>query len=403
MTTPERPSPAAHALAAARVGWRLLPLKTGSKRPYLIGWPDLATDDPAAVAAWWSDDPSANYGIHLGGSGLLVVDVDGDAGRASLAAAEAELGPLPESLRVKTPNGLHVYFTDPGGIPRRLGWRPGLDVLCGTHYTVGPGSVVDGRHYRPIGGDAFEPSRAGVCAKVWVDALRGIAAGGGDDKALHTRDTIHPIPPLPTGSDGGSGISGVQDVFARFPLVKRGTSHNRLFTLARHLHPLFRDTTRPPAEVLDELRRWWETGRGSTARTWADTLATFTDAWRRVDLTRGALAEALRAAQTAGCHPRVAQTFPDPEDAPIRLLAALVEELDRRADGNGFYLAQAEAALLLGPKRDKIGRWLRTFQSFGWLRLIEPASYTKQRANVYRWRLSRDSVARGGAEPHDAA
>lgn len=392
MRPPGTSHAATHAARAAEAGWSVFPIRSGDKRRPPKGWPTIATDDRATVASWWADDGPSAFGIHIGRSRLLILDVDGDAGAASLAAAERDFGRLPATLTVGTPRGEHRYFADPGDIARRLAWRPGLDVLTGTHFIVGPGSALASGSYDALAD--FDSRDVPALPRTWTDALRGCAM-----EAAHTRVTIDPIPPQPNGEpgiageagsagiSGDAGVSGVCEVFDQHPLERRHTSHRLIFTLARHTRALFPDDTRPPDDVLAELRRWWVAGQAHTERTWADALADFTDAWGRVDPERGLLAEALRAAQSTPTPTKVAQTLPDPQDAPARLLAALAAELDRRNGGRGFYLAQAEAARALGVHRSRVGGWLRMFQREGWLRLIEPGSYAERRANTYAWLL----------------
>src|SRR5690349_5420763 len=96
MNSPSNTLPAA-AASLAGVGWRVHPLRPGSKLPLLTAWPERATVDAATVAAWWTQTPAANVGIATG-AGVFVLDVDtadGKPGTASLAALEAAHGPLP--------------------------------------------------------------------------------------------------------------------------------------------------------------------------------------------------------------------------------------------------------------------------------------------------------------------
>lgn len=411
MRTPEA---ALYAVDAALVGWFVFPVGSGRKRRPPTGWPDLATDDPLAVERWRTDGtgPPA-WAVHLGRSGLAVVDADGDEGRASLAAMERELGPLPKSLCVQTPGGEHRYFTDPGGIARRLRWRPGLDILAGVHFAIGPGSRTDAGEYRlDHDEEPFDPACVAVLPERWAAALKRV-----DPECDGEAHTIAPIPPTPDevddvdgadGADGGDGADDgdtIEDIFARYPLIKRHTSNTLIFKLARDLRflPRYRETTRPTAVVLDALRGWWEAGRDHTQRSWAETLADFTGAWGRIRFDRDDLAEALEAAKAAGCDPVVSEALPDPADAPARLLAALAAELARRSEDGVFYLAQKEAGRVLGIKREKAGALMRLFQSLGWMELIEPGSYADGRANTYRWLLGDKSDATAGAGSHDPA
>src|SRR5690606_8197139 len=61
------------ALAYARQGWAVFPLKPGQKKPPLTthGYKD-ATTDPEAIRAWWGKWPAANIGLACGASGVVV-------------------------------------------------------------------------------------------------------------------------------------------------------------------------------------------------------------------------------------------------------------------------------------------------------------------------------------------
>ena len=93
------------ALAAAERGWHTFPL--AGKVPFAGSHGHLdATADPTAVRAAMTNRRAIAYGIATGAvSGVVVIDVDGDAGRDSLAALEAELGPLPDAPTVITASG----------------------------------------------------------------------------------------------------------------------------------------------------------------------------------------------------------------------------------------------------------------------------------------------------------
>jgi putative DNA primase/helicase len=159
------------ALRHARDGWRVLPLytikhgectcaKRGScthpgKHPRTPNGVKDATTDRDRIKEWtWSD---ANIGIATGrSSGIIVLDVDGDGGVASLEALQAEHGRLPKTVTVKTGNGRHYYFRCDGDVHignsvHRLG--EGIDVRGDGGYVVGAGSVhVSGFTYRFVKG-----------------------------------------------------------------------------------------------------------------------------------------------------------------------------------------------------------------------------------------------------------
>ena len=88
------------ALTYVRLGWNVIPLKPRDKRPLLPSWGEWqikkVTED--IVKKWWQENPAANVGIVTGAiSGIVVLDVDGEAGRQSLAQVARGLPPTPVS------------------------------------------------------------------------------------------------------------------------------------------------------------------------------------------------------------------------------------------------------------------------------------------------------------------
>lgn len=141
-----------YAAALAALGWRVHPLRPGSKLPMLPGWQHAATNDAATVAAWWTETPAAGIGIATGAP-VIVLDVDtanGKPGAASFAALIAEHGPLPQTLTARTASGgFHYYFSTSEPI-RNSANKVGkaLDVRGAGGYVVAPPTVVDGCAYQ---------------------------------------------------------------------------------------------------------------------------------------------------------------------------------------------------------------------------------------------------------------
>lgn len=157
------------ALQAASCGWRVHPLHAGSKRPRLKGWQKEATTNANQIRRWAGQYPQANFGVVCEDGGPLVIDIDGDPGRMSLSQAEQEFGPLPPTLTIRTPRGEHRYFTNPGGIKRAVGWRPGLDVLS-SGYAVLPGALVEGRTYSLVGEADLDRALVAELPAEWSEA-----------------------------------------------------------------------------------------------------------------------------------------------------------------------------------------------------------------------------------------
>jgi hypothetical protein len=147
------------ALAYAAHGWPVFPLR-GKVPAGGQGFKDASTD-LVVVAAMWATFPSANIGLATGpASGVGVLDVDGEAGRQSLAAIETEHGPLPGTVTSITSRGCHLLYR----------WTPGLGIGAGRYgsgldhrgaggYIVAPPSVHPSGHvYRWLTADDSDPT-----------------------------------------------------------------------------------------------------------------------------------------------------------------------------------------------------------------------------------------------------
>lgn len=140
--------------AALAIGQRFAPVfPTVDGRPRCAhGYKD-ATRDPDRIRALWAACPSANISVPMGRiSGVLGLDVDHKGGRdgiASLAALEAEHGPLPPTPHYATPSGGFGYlFAYPNrGAASRYDFRPGLELHSDGAAMTLPPSQKGGRRY----------------------------------------------------------------------------------------------------------------------------------------------------------------------------------------------------------------------------------------------------------------
>jgi hypothetical protein len=130
------------AASYAERGWYVFPLKARGKTPLHAGGFRTATAEPEQVRAIWRKHPNANVGVHLGRSGLIVIDLDGPKARARAK----DLGLLDrETLMVRTPGKagrLHLYFRCPETmvVPNQ-GLSEGIDVRGSNGYVVLPPSI----------------------------------------------------------------------------------------------------------------------------------------------------------------------------------------------------------------------------------------------------------------------
>lgn len=148
-------------------GVAVFPLPAGGRVPE-PGWQQRASADAEHIHATWPTD-AANVGVACrasGAHGLVVLDVDRDAGERQLHGLCRAAGePWPETTLIRTPNGWHLYLWAPPSvvIPSSSGPRSplgaGIDVRGPGRrsggYVVGPGSTVAAGRYtihlaRPI-------------------------------------------------------------------------------------------------------------------------------------------------------------------------------------------------------------------------------------------------------------
>jgi Bifunctional DNA primase/polymerase, N-terminal/Primase C terminal 1 (PriCT-1) len=137
---------------AAR-GFPVFPCRVRGKTPLTPRGCLDATTDITIISRWRAKWPEANVAIATGGrSRLLVVDIDGDEGEASLRSLEAEHGPMPASVEVITGGGgRHIYLRMPDGgalsiSAGKLG--AGIDTRGSGGYVLAPPSRhPSGREY----------------------------------------------------------------------------------------------------------------------------------------------------------------------------------------------------------------------------------------------------------------
>lgn len=156
------------ALYYASLGWRVFPIKNGTKDGQLLkSWKNEATNDAQTVGSWWNKWPEANIGLATGG-GIVVIDADapghskdgnGPDGIQNLKEWQAQNNKAFPATRIaRTPSGgLHYYFSITTDTKNRNGILQGVDVRGAGGYVVLP------------------PSTAGGAAYTWIDANTPIA------------------------------------------------------------------------------------------------------------------------------------------------------------------------------------------------------------------------------------
>ena len=156
-------------LEYAKRGWCLFPCVRRRQTPLICSWRDFASCDPNVLRRWAAEHRGCNWGMATGPrSGIFALDVDDrKGGPVSLAALEAEHGPLPVTLTVITGgSGEHHYFRYPvGGVRCSVGkLSKGLDIRGeGGQVIVPPSIHPSGRSYQWL-----DETRAIVEAPDWL-------------------------------------------------------------------------------------------------------------------------------------------------------------------------------------------------------------------------------------------
>lgn len=131
---------AEHAKAYHALGFCVMPLKKGDKKP-MLNWEVFQSRRPTEeeLDNWIRLYPDANIAIITGKvSGLVVLDIDGPEGVEALKGKH-----LPPTRIAKTGKGLHYYFKMPPdrSVGNSVGVFPKVDIRGEGGYVVAPGSV----------------------------------------------------------------------------------------------------------------------------------------------------------------------------------------------------------------------------------------------------------------------
>ena len=137
------------AVAYARQGWKVFPVKPRAKEPLIPTGFHGASCDPVTVTGWWTRWPDANIGTSPGSCGYVVLDLDGPAGVTTAERLSLLEEPTLEVVTGRDDGGRHRWYTHPGGQIRNGRLGDHLDVRGDAGYVLLPPSVhPSGRAYR---------------------------------------------------------------------------------------------------------------------------------------------------------------------------------------------------------------------------------------------------------------
>jgi hypothetical protein len=379
MNVPNKPTPFKHrescldhALAYARRGWTVLPVRG---KAAAVPWKPLQTAPPAPadLERLFHEVSITGVAALMGDAsgGLVCRDFDLRAAYRSWAKHHPVLArTLPTS---ETGRGMHVFFRGPAGF-LNLG---GTGEYRGDshHYCVLPPS----RH--PAGGayrwivplpdgplpEVADPGRAGLLLP-GVRLPTGAAGALGDGQEHPDNPSTHQlIACVPYG---------VADAIAATLPSGPAQRNRQVFQLARRLKAIMPDAT--PAELKGIVTEWH--GQALPVVRTKDFGETWTDfqvAWMAVKRPHGS---SVQAAYEAA---RRAPLGPIDGSVELGALAALCRILD--GGGRPFYLAVRTVERLFGVGRMTAWRMLRALEFNGVIKPIEKGTLKARHATTWRF------------------
>ena len=142
----------------------------------IFSWKQFQTELPTKeqVNYWFTQDPDANIGIITGKvSGIVVFDLD------SPAAEEyaEEMGGFPDTVKVKTGKGYHVYMKYPDfDIGNSVNKDLDIDIRADGGYVVAPGSIHgSGEMYDWEEGYSIDEIDPNMCTPWMMDYLEDVS------------------------------------------------------------------------------------------------------------------------------------------------------------------------------------------------------------------------------------
>lgn len=255
----------------AFLGFAVLPLERGGKRPHRVlgyeGGVHHGTRDPGLISRWWKDAPSANVGVACGmaSGGLVVLDLDvknGVSGHKSLFEETGRLGlSFPQQLApmTSTPSGgSHIWMRWPwaGGVPSRQGMLAGVDVKGDGGYVVAPPSGLVMPRL-----EAGQESVERVVPYEWQHGcpceMPEVTASLGEWMATAQAAGSYHQPQARTDPDGRVTVLAGTPAQAASEL-RPGMRNSALSARAASLFRRYGTGAQGMAQVTDDLRQLWE-------------------------------------------------------------------------------------------------------------------------------------------------
>lgn len=212
-----------------------------------------ALADPKAIRAWWSLLPQANVAVRTGSvSSLVVLDVDGKEGQASLLALTQTHGPLRAAWAKTGSGGWHGCMAYPGSAIANSAGKLGLglDVRGDGGYVIAPPSLhVSGQRYawrRDVPPDDL-PAMPAWLVELLVPPTPTTPVAPQAPKVLKANGL------RPADRGHAYGIAALKAEAIEVSLARQKTRNNRLFLAAARLGELVGSGLLDESGVLSNL------------------------------------------------------------------------------------------------------------------------------------------------------
>lgn len=239
------------ALAYARRGWPVLPLKPRLKLPATKHGLNDATVNPDQINAWWKTEPTFNIGLRTGIK-FDVLDLDTPEALDELdKAGEATgAGPILGPCAL-TGRGVHIYL-QPTGRGNAAGILRGIDWRGVGGYVVAPPSVhPNGRLYE--WGIAYPITTALQPAPQWLLDLWDAKTAPAAPAARARPPATTPEAWLKQGDDRAYGARALEGELGRLAASTEGTRNETLVRAAFRIGQLIGGGLVDPADAADQL------------------------------------------------------------------------------------------------------------------------------------------------------
>ena len=207
----------------------LFPLKPGEKTPLKANYKAQASSDSEVIRGWLKQGCNLGYCPCMGGETVIDLDVHSDTnGVRELNQWMRKLGRrLPDTLGVRTPSGgLHLYYR--GLAPYdKLGFLPGVDIICNKRYVVVPPSKTAKGFYRRCT-DITEPAEL---PQWFLDEMNRMRRPASESAPSSPTQTVN----LRIDADTPEKIAAAVELVQNWPEAVEGERNHSLFMLACEL------------------------------------------------------------------------------------------------------------------------------------------------------------------------